>query len=337
MLSPLTALAAALLAPSPAWGPSAPVALPQETLGHRFDPAIRPGDIQAHVDHLASDTLEGRGARTEEARVAARYIAESFQSYGLEPLERPPGNPTPAEGVDAGSYFLPIDEERTAPNVVGVLPGKGAGYVIVSAHYDHLPPRKSGEDRIFNGADDNASGVAAVLELAQAFAARKKKSTASILFVAFTAEELGLRGSRHFVRHPPVPLEEILGVVNLDMISRGRKNLIFCEGGDCEPMRRAADKANRKIGLEIRYDRHPRWRYQSDHAPFMQEGIPTLYFGVEDHEDYHQVGDHADKILPDLASRVAELTFLILLDRAEAALSAPHAETGARGSSRKKD
>ena len=334
MLSTLTALAAALLASPPAGPTSAPACLHQREV-HRFDTAIRPRDIQAHVDHLASDALEGRGARTEEARIAAGYIAELFQSYGLEPLERPPGG-SRVDGEDGESYFHPIDDARSSPNVVGVLPGKGRGYVIVSAHYDHLPPRQSGEDRIFNGADDNASGVAAVLEIAQAFTARKKESTASILFIAFTAEELGLRGSRHFVRHPPVPLEEILGVVNLDMISRGRKNLIFCEGGYCEPMRKAADKANRKIGLEIRYDRHPRWRGQSDHAPFMQKGIPTLYFGVEDHEDY-RVGDHADKILPDLASRVAELTFMILLDRAEAGVPATRGETEARDSAGKKN
>ena len=311
MLSPMTAPLAALLSLLPAGVPAE--LLPAQS--HRFDPAIRPQDLQAHVDHLASDELQGRGAYTDEARIAGE------KGEGDEEAEE--------------SYYHPIDDENASPNVVGMLPGKGPGYVIVSAHYDHLPPKRTGEDRIFNGADDNASGVSAVLEIAHAFSARKKKSTASILFIAFTAEERGLRGSRHFVRHSPIPLDEILGVVNLDMISRGKKNLIFCEGGDCEPMRKASDKANRKIGLEIRYDKYPQWRAQSDHAPFMRKGIPTLYFGVEDHKDYHQVGDHADKILPDLAARVAELAFMILLDRAEADL--PSARKDSSKASKKED
>ena len=280
-------------------------------LGGKLDPAIRPADIRTHVEYLAADELAGRHAESEEARVAARYVATHFREFGLRPLRQGEGK---GEGLEG--YFLPIDDEKVAPNVVGVLPGTGPGYVVVGAHYDHLAPRKKGEDRIFNGADDNASGVAAVLEIAQAAGTRQKKPGATLVFIAFTAEERGLRGSRHFVAHPPFPLEEIVGVVNLDMISRGEPNLIFCEGGENERMRNAADKANRRVGLDVRYDEHPRWRFQSDHAPFMRKGVPTLYFGVEDHEDYHRVTDHADKILPQLASRVAELTYLLMLDLA---------------------
>ena len=276
-------------------------------------PAIRAKDIQAHVDYLASDELQGRSARSDEARLAAKYIVRHFQRFGLDPI----GNEE-----DGDSYYLPIGDPKTSPNIVGILPGKAQGYVIVSAHYDHLPPKKTGEDRIFNGADDNASGVAGMLEIAQAFSARKKKTRATLVFIAFTAEERGLRGSRYFVAHPPFPMDQVRGVVNLDMISRGKKNLVFCEGGDCAPMRRAADKANKKVGLDIHYDKHPQWRRQSDHAPFMQKGIPTLYFGVEDHVDYHRVGDHADKILAELAARVSELTFLTLLDVANNSKSA---------------
>ncbi len=262
--------------------------------------SIRAADVQAHVDYLASDALEGRPADGEGALVAADYLAAHFERFGLRPLG------------DDGTYFRSIEEEGIAPNVVAVLPGTGPDYFLITAHYDHLPPRESGEDRIYNGADDNASGTAAVLELAEAFALLKPQPRASVVFVCFTAEEMGLRGSRHFTEHPPFPLERILGVINLDMISRGRENLIFCEdGGTADWLKSLAEGCNDAVGVEIRFDKHPEWIPASDHYPFMQAGVPTLYFGVEDHEDYHRVTDHADRILPELAKRVARLTFLI--------------------------
>jgi Zn-dependent M28 family amino/carboxypeptidase len=280
-----------------------------------LDPSIRPQDIQSHVNFLASDELKGRSAKSKEARTAAHYIADHFKRFGLEPLPRPESG--------GESYFHPLKSSEIAPNVVAALAGSGEGYVLVTAHYDHLPPKASGTDRIYNGADDNASGTAGLLEIAHAFAAREKRPSATIVFIAFTAEEMGLRGSRYFVANPPLPLEEIRGVVNLDMISRGKQNLIYCEGGEYEIMRNAADKANRRVGLNIRYDEHPEWRAQSDHSPFMKKGIPTLYFGVENHPDYHRVSDHADRILADLATRVSELTFLLVLDVAKETSAKP--------------
>jgi hypothetical protein len=263
---------------------------------------IRAEDVQRHVDYLASDELGGRWSPSPEARLAADYVAAAFAAAGLEPLG------------DDGTWFQSIDD-RLAPNVVGIERGTGPGYVLVTAHYDHLRPRGAGEDRIFNGADDNASGTAAVLEIAEAFGRLERATTASVVFVAFTAEEMGLRGSRFFVQHPPFGLDEIVGVVNLDMVSRGEENLIFCEGGpDAPELLAAAERANAVVGLEIRHDRHPEWLRQSDQWPFLQAGVRALYFGVEDHPDYHRVSDHADRILPVLTERVARLVFLILLD-----------------------
>ncbi|MEW6071389.1 MAG: M28 family peptidase [Planctomycetota bacterium] len=140
---------------------------------------------------------------------------------------------------------------------------------------------------------------------------------ATLVAVAFTGEEIGLVGSRFFVAHPPIPLEEIRGVFNLDMVSRGEPNLVFCEGGPSAPeLRAAVERANDRVGLDIRFDAHPEWLHASDHGPFLDVGVPALYLGVEDHADYHRVTDHADRILPELAARVARLAFLAALDLA---------------------
>lgn len=270
------------------------------------DVAIRAVDVQAHVDYLASDELQGRYAAAEGAQRAAAYVVEEFVRAGLEPFAGP------------GSWYQEIEEEL-APNVIGLVRGTGVGYLVVSAHYDHLRPRESGDDRIYNGADDNASGTAVVLELARAFgwrAAQGDRPERSLVFVAFTAEEMGLRGSHFFVEHPPVELTEIVGDVNLDMISRGREDLIFCEAGEgSDALLEAARTANAALGeLEVRYGEHPEWLAQSDQYAFLQRGVPAIYFGVEDHPDYHQVSDHADRILPELAARVGRLVERMLAE-----------------------
>jgi Zn-dependent M28 family amino/carboxypeptidase len=264
--------------------------------------SIRAEDIRAHVTFLASDELAGRSAKSREARRAAAWIAQRFGAAGLEPLG------------DEGTFLRALADAALSPNVAGILRGSGPGYVLVTAHYDHLAPRKKGEDRIFNGADDNASGTAALVEIAEALE-KLTRPRASIVLVAFTGEELGLRGSRDFVERPPFPLAEVRGVVNLDMISRGEPNLVFCEGEPQAPrLAAAARKANETVGLEIRWNEHPEWLAQSDQWSFLKKDVPALYFGVEDHEDYHRVSDTADKILAPLAEKVTRLAFLIALD-----------------------
>ncbi len=266
---------------------------------------IKAADIQKHVDYLASDELEGRFANSLGARAAAVYVEKHFSAAGLEPL---------GEG---STFAQPLAKGDLAPNVVGLCRGSGAGFVLITAHYDHLAPRKKGEDRIYNGADDNASGTAALLEIAEALSKLDERPSSSIVLVAFNGEEVGLVGSRHFVAHPPFPLAEIRGVVNLDMISRGQENVIFCEGEARAPLLAAAlRRANEFVGLEIRWNEHPAWLRQSDQYAFLEKSVPALYLGVEDHEDYHETSDHADKILAGLAEKVTRLAFLAALDAA---------------------
>ncbi|MFT7465420.1 MAG: Zn-dependent M28 family amino/carboxypeptidase, partial [Pseudohongiellaceae bacterium] len=119
--------------------------------------------------------------------------------------------------------------------------------------------------------------------------------------------------------HPPLALERLRAAINLDMIGRGEPGEIFCEGGAASPwLRGLSDKANLEVGLQVRHDEHPEWARGSDHYPFMKRSVPTLYFGVEDHEDYHKVSDHADLIVPELCAAVARLVFWITLEAAAA-------------------
>ncbi|MCZ6835614.1 MAG: M28 family peptidase [Planctomycetota bacterium] len=265
--------------------------------------SIQAGDLQKLVDFLASDDMNGRSFKSAEAHEASKYIAKQFKEAGLTPLG------------DDGLWFQNIEIHEAAPNVVGIRKGKGDRFLLITAHFDHLPPKKTGDDRIFNGADDNASGTSAIIEIARAFGELDEMFEASIVFVAFNAEERGLVGSRHFAKHPPLDLKKAIGIINLDMVSRGEENLIFCEGGPSAPgMLPSIKKANKTIGLEIRFDTHPEWMRQSDQWSLLKEGVPALYFGVDDHPDYHKVTDHADKILAKLIERVARLTFIAAVD-----------------------
>jgi len=269
--------------------------------------SIVAADLQAHVDYLASDELAGRYSRGPEARLAAAYIAERFERWGLTPMG------------DEGSWYQSLEDERIAPNVVGALPGSGSGYVLLMAHYDHLRQARRGDDRIFNGADDNASGTSAVLELAQAFSMLSEPLDATLVFLACTAEEQGLQGSHWFVSHPPFALGEIRAAINMDMISRGEEDLVFCESNEqASELIASLERHRESVGLRIRFGEHPDWLRASDHWPFMKAGVPTLYLGVEDHEDYHKVTDHADRILPGLVERVARLAFLTSFEHAQA-------------------
>jgi hypothetical protein len=261
--------------------------------------------ILQNVSWLASDELQGRYYRSVEARKAAKYIADKWKLAGLIPL------PTKT------SMYLPTDDVRDSPNVACMYKGTGNTYVLLTAHYDHLKPRRTGKDKIYNGADDNASGVSALLVIANALEQLQTPLQSSIILVAFTGEEAGLVGSEHFANNPPIPLHNIRGLINLDMISRGEPNTIFLEGApDAPRINLAITKANKQIGLNIVRNAHPDWLYRSDQAPFLEQGVPAVFFSVEDHEDYHRVTDHTGKIIPELAAKTAQLAFLAAIDLA---------------------
>lgn len=261
--------------------------------------SITAEEILEDVRWLASDELQGRFYRSEEARRAAKYIATKWKDAGLVPIH------------STNSMYLPTDDLRDSPNVAAMLKGSTESYVFITAHYDHLKPRSRGEDKIYNGADDNASGTAALIAIGNALGRIEEPLNASIVLVAFTGEEAGLIGSKHFAEHSPIPLHRIQALINLDMISRGEPNTIFLEGTpDAPRIARAITKANQRVGLHIVRNQYPDWLYRSDQAPFLERGVPSVMFSVEDHEDYHRVSDETDKIIPELAAKTTRLTFL---------------------------
>ena len=310
----MAALAIALAVVAPDDAAKSPAATPTPEPSALISTTITADLLRADVAHLSSDEMGGRFYRSPFALKAASWVEQRFKDAGLVPLE----------GLD--SMRMSIDDEpETGPNIVARLAlaaplGTAAdsapkpasdGFIIVSAHYDHLRPRRTGEDRIFNGADDNASGVAGMIAVARALKALAdagRPPQCTIVFIAFNGEEAGLRGSNAFVAKPPLQIEKVRGVFNMDMISRGRPREIFIDGGAVgAPLIERLKTGNAQIGLTLRIDEHADWLPRSDQAAFLAKRIPAVLFSVEDHEDYHQVTDHVEKIDAALAADVARL------------------------------
>ena len=260
--------------------------------------------LMQDVRTLAGPEFEGRRTGTEGNQRAQAYLLRRFREIGLEPI----GNTheqkfsfTPRARGAAGATSKASDLQGT--NIVGLIRGTSTPerFVIVSAHFDHLGRR---DGSLYPGADDNASGVAGILAIATWFVRHKPER--SLLVVAFDAEELGLQGARYFVKNPPVDLKQIVMDVNLDMVGRGDANTLWVAGTHYYPLLKPAvvdASRGRQIKLEFGHDRpkaesngQDDWTNSSDHGPFHAAGIPFLYFGVEDHADYHKPTDTADKI-----------------------------------------
>jgi hypothetical protein len=219
-------------------------------------------------------------------------------------------------------------EMITAPNVIGVLPGGDDRlrdeFVLISAHMDGLGvgPAVDG-DSIYNGADDNASGTAAVLEVAEALAALPERPRRSIAFLAVSGEETGLLGSAAFVENPPIPLERIVANLNIDMIGRNWEDTISVIGKPYSTLGVLVDSvaaAHPELGMTVVGDRWPaeHFFFRSDHFNFARKGIPAVFFFNGVHPDYHQPSDEVDKIKFEKAARISRLVFEVALAIADA-------------------
>lgn len=235
--------------------------------------------------------------------------------------------------------------EITARNVVACLPGGNPRlaheYVLLSAHLDHLGQTRK---QVFYGADDDASGVAAVLEIAEAFAGLPARPDRSLLFAFWNAEEEGLLGSRHFVEHPPVPLEHIAAVFQLDMVGRNQEvddpqdprygglppqsseenaDVLYLVGYSRSPhLALLLQNATESTGLRLlqNLDNHPLQLLQrSDHWPFLERDIPAVLLTTGLHPDYHTPADRPEKIDYQKLARVAKLAFIGVQQAAQAA------------------
>ncbi|NIR51710.1 M28 family peptidase [candidate division KSB1 bacterium] len=201
---------------------------------------------------------------------------------------------------------------RQTQNVLGLVKGSDPRLrnelVVVGAHYDHLGII---DNQIYNGADDNASGTAGVLEIAEAFSEIPVVPRRSVLFIAFSAEELGLLGSRYYVEHPVWPLERTVTMINLDMIGRNDPYEVSVIGSNRSPKIHAVNiEANEEVGLDLKYDGEHFFN-RSDQANFAKHGIPVLFYNTGVHHDYHRPTDVPEKINPQKLSRIARLAFLV--------------------------
>ena len=247
-----------------------------------------------HVETLSSDSFEGRRTGTKGAIKAKKYIINQFYSLKVKPLRKT---------FEQSFYFSYKRKQYNAINVLGLIKGttKSNKYIVISAHYDHEGIKKNS---IFNGADDNASGVSALFSFAEHF--KKYPPKHSVILAAFDAEELGLQGSKYYVKNTVIPKKDIVANINMDMISRSDKKELFAVGTSfndkfksiVEDYKSPCQKVNLRMGHDG-YDGLDNWTYSSDHASFYKQDIPFLYFGVEDHEDYHEPTDDYKNIQPE--------------------------------------
>jgi hypothetical protein len=206
-------------------------------------------------------------------------------------------------------------KDMSTQNVVGFLEGSDPALkdqiLVIGAHYDHLGYKKQhsqGEDYIFNGADDNASGTTAVLAIAEAFSRMPLKPRRSVLFVTFAGEEKGLFGSRSYVSAPLFPLEKTVAMLNLDMVGRNGIDSLYMVGASRSPdLAKINDEENRDIGFTLIGDESEIGG--SDHASFYQKKVPFLFYFTGLHSDYHQVSDEPARINLEKIARVARLAF----------------------------
>ena len=216
----------------------------------------------------------------------------------------------------------------TPPNVVGLLRGSdpelAETYVVLTAHFDHVGIGEANAegDSIYNGADDDASGTAVLLEVAQAFQALPRSPGRSVVFLAVSGEEKGLLGAAHFAEEPTVPLSGIVANINLDMIGRNAPDTLIAVGQEFTSLGELSNTIasnHPEIGLTIAPDPDPSEQafFRSDHLVFVKKDIPAIFFTTWDHEDYHQPSDEAHAIDADKAARVARLTFFLTWHVAE--------------------
>jgi hypothetical protein len=286
-----------------------------------FSPARRDAGLPAfHMkrqvidDVMAAADMPSLAALQEELDKGDQTVSQivaGFSASGLVEFER---------------------SETVARNVIGVLPGSGPNaheYVMVGGHYDHLGERNG---VIYNGADDNASGTAGVIEAAYAMAARPDRDR-SVIFMTFTAEEIGLHGSRHYVNEPTVPIGDIVAILNMDMIGRvdheDKANMLAIQGvGTGDGFEAMAERLAGAAGIP--YIPDPSALAPSDHSLFYRAGVPSLFFNTGLHSDYHQPDDDTEKMNHEGGAQISTLVAHMALEIANAEARPVFAEVSER-------
>ena len=273
--------------------------------------SISADELKQHVAALADDSFEGREAGTRGGRAAGVYLGKEYQKLALR------------GGAEDKGYYQPFN--GNCRNILGVIEGSDPELkkqvVVIGAHYDHvgLGTHRNSHGPIgyiHNGADDNASGSAGLVELAQAFTKLKPAPKRTILFALWDSEEEGLFGSKYWLDHPSLPLNQVTFMFNADMIGRLRKDKVEALGCRTAPgLRRFVSQQNRDGKLLVDFT----WEMKenSDHFPFVAHNIPVLMLFTGLHEDYHTPGDKAEKLNPEGMCEVTRLYFAMALEMAE--------------------
>ena len=275
--------------------------------------------IRRDIEFLASDRLEGRLSGTAGNDSAAAYLARRYRSLGLTELV--PGYVQPFDALSARDAHMGRTTPRPTQNVIALLRGRDPvlrdEYVVIGAHFDHLGRSPefaldpAAGDAIRNGADDNASGTAAVLELARLLTSDPPKR--SVIFANFSGEELGVLGSGWFVNHLPVPAQNIVAMLNFDMVGRLRNDKLIVYGtSTASELKAIVDSANLSAGTPTFTISGGGDGYgPSDQTSFYAKDIPVLHFFTDLHDDYHRATDDADKINAAGEARVVELALRV--------------------------
>jgi Zn-dependent M28 family amino/carboxypeptidase len=292
----------------------------EDSIREKYAEEIQAEDLKEHLYLLSSDILKGRKTGEKGQKMAVNYLTAYYEH--LE-LKSPLNNPDYQQHIPK-SHFRG-KSRADSQNVLAYIEGSEFPdqVIVISAHYDHLGMQK---EEVYNGADDNASGTSAVMEIAESFQIAKNKGHGpkrSILFLHLTGEEIGLIGSKYYVEHPVFSLDSTVVDLNIDMVGRvdkkhaEQKEYIYLIGSDrlSSDLHKLSEETNRtytKLELDYTYneDNDP-YEYfsRSDHYNFAMKNIPVIFYFNGTHEDYHRTTDTADKIDFDLLALRAKLVF----------------------------
>lgn len=293
--------------------------------------SINRASAEATIGFLAGDELEGREAGFHGSRLASEYIVSLLQWMGVQPLgetyyqpfeayrkERQKKGRLEVHPDSIAKLKQEVHQKLSMRNVLGMIPGKNKNeYVIVGAHFDHLgiDPALDG-DQIYNGADDNASGVSAVLQIARAFVASGQQPERNVIFAFWDGEEKGLLGSKYFVQTCAF-LPQIKGYLNFDMIGRNNKpqqpkHVVYFYTASRPAFGDWLKEDIKKYGLQLEPD-YRSWDNPvggSDNGSFAKVNIPIIWYHTDGHPDYHQPSDHADRLNWDKIVEITKASYL---------------------------
>jgi hypothetical protein len=265
-------------------------------------PSGRPVSLQVHPSAVRN-ALAAAGVDLAAVRMDSSAVARELTDLriGIEMMDT-------------------VASSLTAPNSIGILEGSDPRlkheYLVYSAHMDHIGITPGQTDSINNGADDDASGTAGLIELAEAFSRPGARPRRSVIFLGVSGEEKGLWGSDYFANNPPVPAKQIVANINMDMIGRNWPDTIVAIGKEHSDLGVTLERVNSahpELRMTAIDDRWPeeRFYFRSDHYNFARKGIPVLFFFNGVHEDYHQVTDSPDKINSEKEARILKLLFYL--------------------------